>query len=170
MNKDSSDQITDLLTSSFATEASSGKLIEYSKEDLIQLVIKLKDENSTLKEETLFMERTNKRLEDLKRSHNLNFQYGHRDSVAITGMPTNIPGNGLEDELIKIFDHAKVEVNGTKLDKLQIQGCHRIVNYRIIISEILHDFVILHEAVRPSKYSPIKIALNGLLNFILIDA
>ena len=89
-------------------------------------MIKLQDENSTLKEEKLFMERTNKRLEDLERSHYLNLQYDLRDSVEITGIPTNIPDNGLEDEVIKIFDRAKVEVNGTKLDKLQIQGCHRI--------------------------------------------
>ena len=116
-NKDSRDPLKDLLTSFLVTEATSDNLADYSKEDLIQLVLKLQDENSTLKEEKLFMERTDKRLEDLERSHNLHFLYGRRDSVEITGIPINIPYNGLEDD--RIFDHAKVKVNGTKLDKLQ---------------------------------------------------
>ena len=120
MNKDSRDQLKDLLTSFLVTEATSDNLADYSKEDLIQLVLKLQHENSTLKEEKLFMERTNKRLEDLERSHNLHLQYGRRDSVEITGIPINIPDIGLEDEVIRIFDHAKVKVNGTKLDKLEI--------------------------------------------------
>ena len=48
------------------------------------------------------------------------------NSVEITGITGNIENADLENEVIKVFNKAKVVVNGVKLDKAQIQGCHRV--------------------------------------------
>ena len=116
----------EMLTSFLSANTDSTNLSEFTKEELINLVLKLRNENSTLKNDKAFIERTNKRLENLEREHNLSLQYNRRESVEITGIPGNIENADLGDEVIKVFNTAKVVVNGVKLDKAQIQGCHRV--------------------------------------------
>ena len=48
------------------------------------------------------------------------------DTVEISGIPDSVPQAKLEDEVIKLFNTAGVEVAGHKHDKLQIHACHRI--------------------------------------------
>ena len=126
--KANADQLAtkEMLTSFLSAKTDSTNLSEFTKEELINLVLKLRNENSTLKDDKAFIERTNKRLENLEREQNLSLQYNRRDSVEITGIPGNIENADLEDEVIKVFNKAKVVVNGVKLDKAQFQGCHRV--------------------------------------------
>ena len=56
------------------------------------------------------MKLTNLRLYHLERAHNMNLQYGRRDTVEITGIPVDLPDKVLEDEVIEIFKEAKVFV------------------------------------------------------------
>ena len=97
-----------------------------SRDELIIEVFSLRSENNALVEVKKYMEETNERLIKLEREQNLSFQYLRRDSVVISGIPNNIKQDALEDEVVRIFDMAKVVVNNSKLDKSQIQGCHRI--------------------------------------------
>ena len=95
-----------------------------SKEDLIVMVKTLQSRNHDL--EKTFMEKFDKRLEILERVQNSSLQYLRRDTVEISGIPVSVSQEKLEDEVIKLFNTAGVEVDGHKLDKLQIHACHRI--------------------------------------------
>lgn len=131
-------QSKELLSQSLPDNTDPAELNNLSKEQLIDMVVQLNYENSTLKVEKAFIERTNKRLEDLERQQNLSLQYNRRDSVVISGIPANISDDALEDEAIKVFESAKVLVNGVKLDKSQIQGCHRIGKKGTVILKTLN--------------------------------
>ena len=95
-------------------------------EELINIVKTPTTENTELKEINKLMGRTNKRLENLEREQNKNLQYLRRDTIEICGIPPVIPQNNLEEEVIKIFNAAKVTVHGKTLDYGDIQACHRI--------------------------------------------
>ena len=71
------------------------------------------------------MEQTTKRLK-LEREQNKHLQYTICDSVEIHGIPTNIPQGQLEDEVIKIYNAAKIDIHGQSLRKIDMQACHRI--------------------------------------------
>ena len=103
-----------------------GNLNSKSKAQLVDMVKKLTAENAVLKEVQKFMEMTNKRLESLEREQYKMQQYSRRDTIEISGIPTSIEQNGLEDEVIKIFEAADVFVHGEGLRKRDIQACHRI--------------------------------------------
>ena len=66
------------------------------------------------------------RVTELERSHYLYKQYGRRESVEITGIPTEVDDKNLEEEVIKIYNEANVDVDGSGLTKKDISACHRI--------------------------------------------
>ena len=101
-------------------------MLNLFKEELIEEIIKLREENLSLKETQSFIESTNQRLEDLERNQNLSPQYNRRDTVELSGIPLHIPQSQLEQEVKNIFDRAKVQVHGEKLTFSQIQACHCI--------------------------------------------
>ena len=53
------------------------------------------------------------------------FQYMRRDTIEITGIPADIENQNLEEEVVKIYQKAGVEINGKNLDSSDIQACHR---------------------------------------------
>ena len=55
----------------------------------------------------------------------LHEQYGRRESVEISGIPV-VENQNLEDEVIKVYNEAKVNVFGRQLKKEDISACHRI--------------------------------------------
>ena len=118
-------KLNDTITKYLTENTESEDFANHTKDEVIKVILKLKYENSMLKDQQAFMERANKRLEDLERNHNLSLQYQRRDSVEITGIPEDIANARLEDEVIKMFNSCQVVVNGNKVDKSQIQGCHR---------------------------------------------
>ena len=101
-------------------------LKKQSKAQLIQLIEKLSEENAALKEIHSFMDATTKRLVKIEREQNKALQYSRRDSIEISGIPPTVSQDVLEDEVVKNFEKAKVEVHGKKLEAPDIQACHRV--------------------------------------------
>ena len=72
------------------------------------------------------MESTNKRLDKLEREQNMSLQYTRRDTIEITGIPENVVSQKLEEEVLKIYKKAGVQIYGKSLDPSDTQACHRI--------------------------------------------
>lgn len=80
-------------------------LTKMEKGKLIKIINSLRQEVNSLNE--TFKKVTILRLYHLGRSHNMHLQYGRKDTVEITGIPTNFVDTALEDEVIEIFKDAK---------------------------------------------------------------
>ena len=96
------------------------------KSQLIKMIMCLKKEVASVTED--FRKLVNLRLYNLERSHYMYLQYGRRDSVEITGIPTSVTDENLEDKVIEIFKEAKVQVNLKNIKKEDIQVVHRLAN------------------------------------------
>ena len=107
-----------------SSEAERNTLMGLSKEELLDVIIKLKGDLSKLNED--FFKVTNLRLYHLERNQNLNLQYGHRESFVIVGIPVDVGDTELEDEVIDIAKEAKVSVNRQPLKKSDICAVHRL--------------------------------------------
>ena len=79
-----------------------------------------------MEETNKFKEDSLKRMEDYERNLNLHMQYNRRESIVITGIPITVENNGLEDEVINIFNTAGVYIHGKGLSKFDITACHRL--------------------------------------------
>ena len=101
-------------------------LIKKSKQELIDIINNLQTENAALKVMQSYIQTQNERLERLEKSHYQNLQYQRRDTIEIAGIPDTIQQRDLEGEVVKIYEAAKVLVDGYKLASWQIQACHRI--------------------------------------------
>ena len=66
------------------------------------------------------------RVTELERSRHLYEQYGRRESIEITGISADITQEDFENEVIKIYDEAKVEVHCRQISHFDISTCHRI--------------------------------------------
>ena len=79
-------------------------------EELIKMVLVLKDENEILKRsvDTNIAKGYEERLEFLEREINKDKQYARRDSVEIMGIGRDVDGAHIEDERINILNAAKV--------------------------------------------------------------
>ena len=96
------------------------------KNELIDLVIQLQAEKEAIKEEQKQLVDLNKRVIELERSQYLYEQYGRRESIEISGIPTTVTIERLEEEVIKVYKAAKVEIFGRELRKDDISACHRL--------------------------------------------
>ena len=110
-----------------------GDLGKKTKDQLIELIKNLSNENaalfnenSVLKEIQSHIETTDKRLEKLEREQNKHLQYTRRNSIEVTGIPTTVRHTDLEGEILKIYNAAEVSVHGKNLNVSDIQACHRI--------------------------------------------
>ena len=101
-------------------------LNKLTKNDLINLVLQLNAEKQAMEEERKLLHEINIRVIALERSQYLHEQYGRRESVEITGIPTTVGIHNLEDEVIKVYNAAEVQVFGRQLMKEDISACHRI--------------------------------------------
>ena len=98
-------------------------LKDFKKPQLIELIKSLKAENDNLKVNQVSVD---DRITELERSHYLYLQYGRRNSVEISGIPSTIETENLEDEVIKIYNTAGVKVHDRALTKFDIEAAHRI--------------------------------------------
>ena len=96
------------------------------KNELIDLILQLQTEKEEIREEQKKSGDLHKRVVELERSQFLYEQYGRRESIEISGIPTTVADDNLEDEVIKIYKTAKVEVFGRDLRKDDISACHRL--------------------------------------------
>ena len=108
------------------TTMSTDNLNSYNKKELMDMVKELRTENLALKELQAYIKLTNERLVVLERAQNREIQYQRRNTIEITGIPTAVKQDRLEEEVVKIFNAAGVSVNDHKLDPYQIQACHRV--------------------------------------------
>ena len=107
-----------------------------SKEQLMDMVVNLKGEVQTLKDD--FMKLTNLRLYHLERNQNMQMQYGRRESFEIVGIPQNITNDKLEDEVLDIAKEAKVFVNRQPLKKTDICAVHRLKDGKTTIVRVVN--------------------------------
>ena len=107
------------------------KLNSFKKNQLVSLVLQLQKESIALKQQK--EGDLEKRVIALERSQFLYEQYGRRESVEITGIPSNIEQKDLENEVIKVFNEAKVQVHGRPLEPMDITACHRIGKKNVTI-------------------------------------
>ena len=56
----------------------------------------------------------------------------------MTGIPADIGNQNLEEEVVKIYKKAGVEINGRNLDSSDIQACHRIGKKNITICKFVN--------------------------------
>ena len=96
------------------------------KNELIELILQLQTEKEAIREEQKNISDLNKRVIQLERSQFLYEQYGRRESIEISGIPTTVADAHLEDEVIKVYNTAKVQVFGRNLQKEDISACHRL--------------------------------------------
>ena len=101
-------------------------LEKMKKAELVELVLQLKAEKEAIQEDRKHLGDLTNRIVELERSQFLYEQYGRREAIEITGIPTDIEVNKLEDEVIKVYNTANVQVFGRGLRKEDISACHRI--------------------------------------------
>ena len=115
---------------SFSQEENTQNEIEnldkLGKQELIEMIVKLKGEVSKQNED--FKKLTNLRLYNLERSQYMYEQYGRRESLEISGIPVTISNEKLEEEVIGIFEEAKVKVHGKSLGTMDITAVHRLAD------------------------------------------
>ena len=68
----------------------------------------------------------------------MSLQYNRRESFEISGIPSNIPQERLEDVVIEIVKEAKVTVNRQPLKKTDIVACHRLGGKGTVICRVLN--------------------------------
>ena len=97
------------------TNKTKNKLIEIVK-NLQTETKQLQYENAALKELQKIVKQNNDRLEQLERQQNLNLQYQRRDTIEITGIPSSIKQEELEEEVMKILDAGEASDTGVPQD------------------------------------------------------
>ena len=106
------------------------------KSQLINMVLGLRKEVTAITDD--FKKLINLRFYHLERSHFMHLQYRRRDSVEITGIPEDIDGDHLEDEVIDLFKEAKIQVNRQPIKKTDIQAVHRLGNKKTTIVKVVN--------------------------------
>ena len=90
-------------------------------------------ENLTLKDKINNLQEENKEivtnLISLEKEIDRLNQYGRRENIELSGIPTNIPQEGLEDVVIDILRYIGLE----DLESYDIAGCHRIHKNNVIV-------------------------------------
>ena len=97
------------------------------KAELVEMVLALQTEKQTLVDERkhMFGSLTD-RIVALERSQFLYEQYGRRECIEISGIPTSVKDDDLEEEVLRIYQTAEVKVFGRDVCKEDISACHRL--------------------------------------------
>ena len=111
-------------------------LLGMEKQQLVDIITNLQSELSKKNED--FMKLINLRLYTLERSHYMHLQYTRRESFEVSGIPSNIQTDQLEDEIIDICKDAKVTVNRQNLKKTDIVACHRIGKKGTVVCRVVN--------------------------------
>ena len=117
-----------------------------SKDELVKIVLSMKDHISLLNSVSDFMERSNKRMDELERQQNLNAQYIRRSCIEISGIPPNVEKmnktfseeENLETEVLKIYNAAGVVVHGNNVKREDIEAVHRVGKKNITIVKFVN--------------------------------
>ena len=112
-----------------------------ANEQIISLVLKLKDENDKLKKsaDESIAKAYDERLEKLEREINMDRQYHRKGTVEISGIPSCVPDEEVEGEVIKILKMAKAKVGPTKYPgPLDIQAAHRKGRKGVVIVKFVN--------------------------------
>ena len=134
-----------------------------NKKQLIDMVLTLTNTVSKLQED--YKKVINLRLYNLERNMNMSQQYHRRDTLEISGIPSTVKNDEIENEVLEIFKEAKMTVNRQNLKIIDIQAAHRIGQKGKVIVKVLrvvkarHTFVweiILSKALIGNQ--PIRIA------------
>ena len=110
----------------------------------------VKNVNHKPEDKTVFLEKNQAKVE----------QYSRRSNVEISGKPTNIRDNDLENTMISICRDSGVEI-----DPKDIEGCHRIPFSR---NSRGHDKRVIFKFVKGSTTKPYLGTKNGLVVRVLI--
>ena len=109
------------------------KLMEFKKDQLVKIIVELQKEKEMLVSQKGSFDELKEsfdliknRVTEVERSHLLYLQYGRRESVEITGIPTDVTQDELESEVIKVYKEAGVSVFGREVASTDISACHRI--------------------------------------------
>ena len=102
---------------------STRNLLALNKQQLIQLIMLLEEENINLKKYNDFMMETSLKIEGLERRLNIHEQYNRRESIEID---MGIKQEGLDDKVIEIYAAAEVTLYERLLTKHDIVACNRI--------------------------------------------
>ena len=114
------------------------KLNQFKKPQLIELVIELQRDKEVLKTQQDSQSILVERITELERSHFLYEQYGRRECIEITGIPTDIAQEDLEEQVIKIYNEAKVEVHGREFNRFDISACHKLGKKSVTIVKFVN--------------------------------
>ena len=98
----------------------------FQKHQLIELVIELQREKEVLKTQQDSQSILIGRITELERSHFLYEQYGRRECIEITAIPTDIAQEYLDEQVIKLYNETKVEDYGRELNRFDISACQQI--------------------------------------------
>ena len=135
-----------------------------NKKQLIDMVLTLTDTVSKLQED--YKKVINLRLYDLERNMNMSQQYHRRDTLEISGIPSTVKNDEIEDEVIEIFKEAKMTVNRQNLKLIDIQAAHRIgkkgkVIVKVVNRKFVRTALVNKKNLNGSKrYGDSKIYLN----------
>ena len=102
-------------------------LDKMKKAELVEMVLALQTEKQTLVDERKHMLGSlTDRIVALERSQFLYEQYGRRESIEISGIPTSVKDDDLEEEVRRIYQTAEVLVFGRDVCKVDISACYRL--------------------------------------------
>ena len=108
-------------------------------EDVISLVLVLKEENDKLKH---FFDSTakdfDKWLEAIERAINLGNQYSRRDTIEICGIPRDVEDTRVEDECLKILKTVNAKIGTKSPTKMDIQAAHWKQNKKSVIVKFVN--------------------------------
>ena len=114
------------------------ELKKKNKDELIDLINSLKEENAALKEIHKLYSQQNERMEKLEREFYRNQQYHRRNSIEISGIPSTVDQKNLETEVIRIYNTAQVIVDGDEVSAKDIQAAHRIGKKGVVICKFVN--------------------------------
>ena len=106
-----------------------------NKEELIKMVLNLSSSIAKLQDD--YKRIIDFRLYNLERSVNMNHQYLRRDSIEISGIPSSVDDDKVEDEVIELFKEAKITLNRQNIKKTDIQAAHRKGKKGVVIVKVV---------------------------------
>ena len=120
--------------------ATADTLASLEEQQLIQMVLSLSSTFKQMQEDC--SKAIDLRLCNLERKFNMSQPYLRRDSVEISGIPSNILDGQIEDEVIEVFRDAKVTVNRQPIKSLRIgkggKVIVKVVNRKFIPAALIN--------------------------------
>ena len=108
--------------------------------DIIKLVLTLKEENQKLLTgaSDVVVQKYEERFVRLERELNLQKQYERRSSIEISGIPTSVPDEEIEEACITVIKAAKAKAHNKFPGHFDIQAAHRKGKKGIVICKFVN--------------------------------